>query len=95
MTPEARTALRGAIRKWRNVVLGKAPGTEKDCPLCALYLAKRCCGCPVRERSGKMWCVDTPYISHWLKLNRHGGFADTPAEIRAAFRVYEYLKGLL
>lgn len=55
-------ALRGSIEKWRRIVVG----TDEDrgasnCPLCHEFLAKSCRGCPVRERTGKMFCWGTPY----------------------------------
>ena len=68
MTMEARmdestlTALEGSIAKWQAIVDGTGidRGTE-NCPLCEMFYARRCGGCPVMERTGRPFCADSPY----------------------------------
>lgn len=63
-------ALRGSIKKWRDI----ADGTGIDrggnnCPLCKLFAGTDdyCSGCPVRAKTKKTDCVGTPYWK-WLRL---------------------------
>lgn len=63
-------AVGGSIGKW--IYLRFAPGTLEfgttDCPLCTLFHKElpdgesNCSGCPIHERTGKHFCVGTPYI---------------------------------
>lgn len=34
---------------------------SRNCPLCRLFINKRCEGCPVSKASGKVSCFGTPY----------------------------------
>jgi hypothetical protein len=73
MNEETLHALRGSIEKWERIVAGAANNGPDDCPLCAMFnrlfsLGARtfpgfgCDGCPVKERTGKNGCNDTPYV---------------------------------
>jgi hypothetical protein len=69
----------------------------KTCPLCRLYKASECAGCPVQLRSGMPVCLETPYH---LVAAAAWDFQDAPtpaslAELRAALRVERgFLAGL-
>ncbi len=60
-------ALKGSIRKWERIIAGT--GTDDgvaNCPLCLLFHDTHddgvmCEGCPVREKTGRDGCSDTPY----------------------------------
>lgn len=70
MDQETREALEGSIRKWEAIVAGT--GVDKgsvNCPLCQKFCAGRyrsdaCIGCPVRERTGRSYCEETPYVRY-------------------------------
>ena len=75
MTPKQ--ALRQSINHWkrmRNFTKKEAlEGNEKPysshCALCIEYLYKydeanqQCTGCPVREKTGEISCIDSPYLA--------------------------------
>lgn len=59
------TALKESIAKWeRNA---KAESVDdmtlgwRQCPLCLFFFGSGCRGCPVRERTGFGYCMNTPY----------------------------------
>ena len=64
MTPATLNALNGSIRKWAAIVRStRAKDKGKDnCPLCDVFLADDCLGCPVAIRTRKMGCDGSPYI---------------------------------
>lgn len=64
MNERTKAALEGSIKKWEQIILGEAvdKGTD-NCPLCQLFFAKYCVGCPVRKRTGVSSCRLTPYAA--------------------------------
>jgi hypothetical protein len=69
---DARTleALKGSIAKWEAIV----EGTNEDkgvynCPLCQVFFdefddeGEGCEGCPVKTKTGKPSCDDSPYVA--------------------------------
>lgn len=62
MDKKTLTALEGSIEKWRKIVIGEGVDNAGDnCPLCKLYISLACNGCPVKDKSGRQFCIDTPY----------------------------------
>jgi len=67
-------ALRGSIKKWELIVLGRKEDTgTNNCPLCAEFyfpVDQRgiCGGCPVKEATGKSGCVGSPYTEWTLAV---------------------------
>jgi hypothetical protein len=62
MTPEAIKALRASVRKWNRIAAGNYYSEgPNNCPLCKLYWAKDCAGCPVRQFTRLAYCAGTPY----------------------------------
>jgi len=96
MKKETLEALKGSIEKWEEIVAGT--GTDQgisNCPLCKLFVHQddACFGCPVRERTNKPSCEDTPYVI-WCKV--HPSFeAKTPYQKAIAQAEVEFLKSLL
>lgn len=75
MSAKALEALRGSIAKWEKILTG----TDEDigylnCPLCAaFYEDDNCAGCPVKERTGRRYCMGSPYDRwHTLMVDTHG-----------------------
>lgn len=69
MDRETYDALTASVAKWRNNAAGPADeGTigAKNCPLCKLFIADDCRGCPVFEVTGKEQCYETPYVDAGL-----------------------------
>jgi len=71
MNKETLAALNGSIRKWKKIVEGTEVDRGTDnCPLCQMFHRRRiafqrdsaCDGCPVKNKSGEMYCESTPYI---------------------------------
>src|SRR5262245_65088865 len=73
MDTKALAALKKSIRKWEQIVAGRAysKGPE-NCPLCKLFwipipggvgglAPESCIGCPVYEDTGEPGCIGTPY----------------------------------
>jgi hypothetical protein len=63
MTMPAKTlsALKKSIKLWQ-----KKDVTEhhnENCPLCLLFYDDECAKCPVSTKTGKSYCVDSPFIS--------------------------------
>ena len=96
---EARTlkALRGSIEKWKRILAGEPDNGIADCPLCGLFFAYGCSGCPAGL--GRFCCDD-----HYYKWRQHL-YSHRPLTgaikpgckkcIRLATNVLEYLKGLM
>lgn len=72
------TALRGSIQKWNDILAGTGHDKGCDnCPLCKEFADKtdgesdedgiECAGCPVRERTGKPGCENSPYTK-WARV---------------------------
>lgn len=56
-------ALDGSIEKWEKI--DKKDGADQsggNCPLCNMYTDREACSmCPVKKKTGKQGCLDTPY----------------------------------
>lgn len=95
-------ALHGSIAKWEGV----RDGTISDsgiynCPLCILFFNTlgqsddiACKGCPVYEKTGKQYCVATPY-TQWTEAGLKGCYASNSHERRLAQAEIDFLKSLL
>lgn len=102
MTPRAKKALEGSIRKWERVLTGDAEDRGNlNCPLCKLFNNdrtpddKRCIGCPVEAKTKRDACAGTPYV-RWLKVGGdvpHGWAYSNPAR-RAALAMLRFLESL-
>ena len=105
MTSKALKALKGSIRKWRDIVTGN--GTDRgvmNCPLCAAYRDRSddCDGCPVAAYSRRGGCERTPYDAWSMHAQRsHPGVWPRPAHgdcpdcRRLAQAELDFLKSLL
>lgn len=66
MTDEALTALKESIAIWERRLAGeRIPIGSSNCPLCTMFkeqVGSGCHGCPVFKKTGKHFCVGTPYI---------------------------------
>ena len=63
MEEKAEIALLSSILgKWENILngCGKDEATL-NCPLCKEYILKDCRGCPIYKKTGRPFCVGTPY----------------------------------
>ena len=68
MNRKARAALNKSIAHWKRMRdanelnIGEMP-SGKDCPLCSIYQDSipACAGCPVQQKTGKDFCVGTPF----------------------------------
>lgn len=88
------TALKGSIKKWQGIVAGKVKDEGPDnCPLCKLFYAINCRGCPVSKATGLKWCDGTPYSDLWSNCN--DGMAKSNPQIYAAKAEVKFLKSLL
>ncbi len=61
-------ALKASIRHWRANVRAIMPDqasvSESDCVLCAQFISNSGCnGCPVKQRTGRMFCQRSPYMA--------------------------------
>jgi hypothetical protein len=84
-------ALKGSIKKWEGIVAGKVKDEGPDnCPLCKLFYAINCRGCPVSKATRLKWCDGSPYSDLW-----NGGKATTKPQIAAAKAEVKFLKSLL
>ena len=62
MTPTTLRAIKGSIRKWVKIRNGTGKDEGPDnCPLCKLFYAKKCKGCPVSAVTGQIECLGSPY----------------------------------
>lgn len=79
-------ALRASIAKWEANAEAKHWTEYKssggDCPLCLLFNkiddAPGCDGCPIFEKAGKRFCVNTPYVHAAAAFSR---WADRPHSV--------------
>ena len=77
-----------SIQKWQDIVDGKGQDEgDLNCALCEEYSPKDCEGCPIREKTGKSDCADTPYFGYQDKMTK-------PAKLRWAKKELEFLKSL-
>lgn len=73
MTPETLKALKGSIKKWKEIIDGTVEDNGPDnCPLCKKFYENNCKGCPVKNKTGHSLCNGTPY-DLWNELS----FEDT------------------
>jgi hypothetical protein len=99
-------ALNGSIRKWQAIVKGTGRDYGIDnCPLCKLFYyngpvaPRRCNGCPVRKKTGRPYCWESPY-EKWSDLGVYTTIEDIKEpERREAVRTLaknelEFLKSL-
>lgn len=64
-------ALKESIKKWEQIVAGTGQDEgSQNCALCFLYYKSACLGCPVRERSGGLFCAKTPYVA-WRQHHKN------------------------
>lgn len=63
MDERTKIALEGSIAKWESIVKGTGIDMGvNNCPLCAVfYRSHNCNGCPVKQRTGRSYCHQTPY----------------------------------
>ena len=52
-------ALQRSIAIWELRAKGELP--DVSCPLCVVFRTPLCGVCPVKERTGRISCCDTPY----------------------------------
>ena len=96
MNPETLEALKGSIEKWRKIIEegGEDRGTV-NCPLCALFYAHCCGGCPVFHRSHAWNCDNTPYVAWCKVVDRKTRRAETEEARSAARAELDFLSSLL
>lgn len=89
-------------KKKASTVIDVRLGTQ-HCPLCFVYYHNPCDGCPIKERTGDIYCVGTPYPNVADEKERvifdNGPFTkmqDIEAErlIQAIDKQIEFLKSL-
>ena len=75
MNAKVRKALESSIRHWERNVTGRTHTIGPEhCALCRLfYYKKACVGCPVRARTGKSHCSDSPYAAAGKAHAKFGG----------------------
>ena len=65
MDKATRIALEASIKHWENNTKALKPMDVRvgvsSCALCVAFHAFNCSGCPVRERTGRGSCSNTPY----------------------------------
>jgi len=71
MTAKILKALKGSISKWMKIAQGTGVDLgDRNCPLCQQFFGCEeglsCGGCPVREKTGLVYCKRTPYTK-WTK----------------------------
>ena len=101
-------ALRGSIKKWELIVLGRGTDEGDDnCPLCHMFFDNDCIGCPVSARTGHSNCVGSPYAKFvsavYADFNslvdgyEEGGVNAVigPRSMQAAIDEYNFLVSLL
>ncbi len=91
------------VKHWQeNEVAARAgdvsisPG---DCEFCKLYFfteeSKKCVGCPVMAKTGKIKCFDSPYDAAWQAYENWRGGSGTREEFHeCAAAEVEFLKEL-
>lgn len=103
MEPRTLEALKASIAKWERNAEAKMPDEfligGDDCPLCVMFNNEDdfpgCRGCPVFEKTGRLYCNDTPYrravvaYIDWREFGRREG------ALVAAHAEVSFLKSLL
>lgn len=91
MNKATRTALEKSITRWRELARRKLVRNldlgPHQCPLCRRFLlvtTQACVGCPVRRRTGRLYCAGSPYeAAHSALVWNHPDARVTP-ELRKA-----------
>lgn len=90
-------ALKESIAHWKRLATGKRGiGEYHDCTSCALceaYLYDKCNNCPVKLKTGRRFCVGSPWHNADKQWERFG--YDSPQFKKAATVQLEFLKSLL
>ena len=99
MNKQTLKALRGSIKKWFELSKGRGDDRgSNNCPLCKLFYAVDCNGCPVKEKTMANLCKNTPY-NNWSKYHKSIFFmpfmATTPKARALAKAEYNFLCSLL
>lgn len=97
MDRQTLAALRGSIEKWERIVDGT--GIDQgiyNCPLCKLFYANHCSGCPVNANTRQKHCNGSKYFA-WASLfnDFETMVANNPRRVAAAKAELEYLRSLL
>jgi len=92
-------ALKASIEKWERNAVAETPdgyltGSD-DCPLCALFYAKSCVGCPVREKTRLSLCDGSPYRKAYGAWEEWEDGGPIEAAHTAAREEVAFLKSLL
>lgn len=103
MTPKVREALEASIKHWeknRDVLTpSDVSYSPENCALCQLFFyghPNRCIGCPIRGRTGRPLCEDTPYEDAVNARNDwKNGYASQEDFQAAAQAEVDFLKSLL
>lgn len=78
--PTQRKLIRQSIAHWRRLATGKLKEDEDVssyyCPLCETYLSVQCCGCPIKAKTGLIWCRKTPYKAAFYSACTFGLHSD-------------------
>ena len=94
MTPTTLKAIKGSIRKWVKISNGTGEDQGPDnCPLCKLFYAKKCKGCPVATVTGQIECEGSPY-QVWSEFPLEESIS-SPRSIAIAEAEVLFLKTLL
>jgi hypothetical protein len=95
MNKQTLGALRGSIQKWKRIVVGTGidNGTH-NCPLCTLFYADDCIGCPVAKKTGLSCCMATPYEAY-EKIVPLGKKSKSIGATAAAKKELQFLQSLL
>lgn len=100
-------ALHESIKHWERLASGKRKPKEyigkDDCALCTLFnidgasLQVRCNGCPVKEKTGQIFCRGTPFIEaeSIAELSDDDNILDHEDFKNAAAKELEFLQSLL
>lgn len=97
MNKQTLRALKDSIEKWEGI----ANGTNleyphaKNCPLCTVFHKDRCKDCPVRNRTGIAYCINTPYHKAVQSHREHVGPRYHKTYLKNAQQELDFLKSLL
>lgn len=99
MKSETLTALKGSIKKWKDIVSNEGIDHRGDnCPLCKLfaYRLPACSGCPVKAKTGHAGCEGSPWVEWSIPQPLMGTWiANTPERMRLAKAELKFLRSLL
>jgi len=81
-------ALELSIQKWQDIVNGKGDDAAYlNCALCKREHGEVCGGCPVKQKTGKTDCRNSPYIGYCRAEKKL-------VKLRWAKKELEFLKSL-